>query len=176
MKPYVVVPSFNESENIPRLFEGLRAAQPGVEIILVDDGSPDGTAELARSISKGDVEVIERSGKLGLASAYVCGMRRALERGAERIVQMDADLSHDPRDVPRLLEVDANLVLGSRYVPGGELELAHPATHVVVLGRWSRAWLGLPYRDLTGGFKAWSNEALECALESVIGRYSFKWR
>ena len=102
MSVYVVVPSYNEAENIGRLVSSLRLAQPGMKLILVDDGSPDGTADLARSLSDGDIEVLEREGKQGLASAYFVGFRRALELGAERIIQMDADLSHDPADVPRL--------------------------------------------------------------------------
>ena len=123
MSVFVVVPSYNEAENIVRLVTELRRAQAEVNLILVDDGSPDGTASLARDLSEGDIEVIEREGKQGLASAYTVGFQRALERGAQRIVQMDADLSHDPKDVPRLVAGGGDLVLGSRYVAGGEREI-----------------------------------------------------
>ena len=184
MSVYVVVPSYNEAENIGRLVSSLRLAQPGMKLILVDDGSPDGTADLARSLSGGDIEVLEREGKQGLASAYFVGFRRALELGAERIVQMDADLSHDPADVPRLVASEADLVLGSRYVPGGGTR--NWPIQRRLLSRfgsvWSRLWLSLPYRDLTGGFKAWTRTTLEEALRSPVSSegYAFQvemtWR
>jgi len=184
MSTIIVVPSYNEAENLPRLVEGLRRAQPDMHLLLVDDGSPDGTADLARSLSNGDISVLERGEKLGLASAYVAGMKEALEKGARRVVQMDADLSHDPADVPRLLASGADLVLGSRYVEGGGTR--NWPLQRRVLSRfgslWSRTWLGLPYRDLTGGFKAWTGEALALALEKPLSSegYAFQvemsWR
>lgn len=184
MSVFVVVPSFNEAENIGRLVRTLREADASLQLILVDDGSPDGTAQLARDMSTGDIEVIEREGKQGLASAYVCGFKRALERGATRVVQMDADLSHDPMDVPRLLERDADLVIGSRYVPGGGTRNWPLSRRLLSRfgSRWSRAWLGLNYKDLTGGFKAWRASALETALSQPVSSegYAFQvemsWR
>jgi dolichol-phosphate mannosyltransferase len=184
MSTVIVTPTYNEAENLPRLVEGLRAALPGMKLLIVDDGSPDGTADLARSLSTGDIEVLERESKLGLASAYVEGMTAALEGGASRIVQMDADLSHDPADVPRLLASEADLVLGSRYVAGGGTR--NWPLQRRLLSRfgslWSRTWLGLSYRDLTGGFKAWTPDALQTVLARPLGSegYAFQvemsWR
>lgn len=184
MSVFVVVPSYNEAENIVRLVTELRRAQAEVNLILVDDGSPDGTASLARDLSEGDIEVIEREGKQGLASAYTVGFQRALERGAQRIIQMDADLSHDPKDVPRLVAGGGDLVLGSRYVAGGGTR--NWPLQRRALSRfgslWSRVWLGLPHRDLTGGFKAWTRSALEEALSRPVSSegYAFQvemtWR
>ncbi len=160
MSVLVVTPTYNERENLDALVGRLREALGEVALLVVDDGSPDGTADHAEALG---ARVLRREAKAGLASAYQAGFRIALDEGYDRIVQMDADLSHDPADVPRLLAADADLVLGSRYVPGG-------GTRNWPLGRrllsrfgstYSRVWLGLPYRDLTGGFKAWRREALE---------------
>jgi dolichol-phosphate mannosyltransferase len=178
MSTVIVIPSYNEAENLPRLVEGLRSACGEIEILLVDDSSPDGTAELARSLSKGDIRVLERTQKRGLASAYVAGMQAALENGATRIVQMDADLSHDPADVPRLLAATSDLVLGSRYIRGGGTR--NWPLQRRLLSRfgsiWARRWLDLPYKDLTGGFKAWRKPALEAALATHLSSegYSFQ--
>ncbi len=150
----VVIPTYNEAENIPALFEGL--APLDAQIIVVDDGSKDGTPELAE---KAGARVIRRGRKMGLASAYVHGMTEALSLGLDPIVQMDADLSHQPSDVARLLPAleEADLVLGSRWVEGGGIE-NWDATRLWLSrfgSRYSRLLLDLPYRDLTGGFKAW---------------------
>ena len=112
---YVVTPTYNERDNIQRLLERLAEVAPDARVLVVDDGD-DGTAEAAEALG---AEVLRRQGKQGLASAYVQGMLLALERGATRVVQMDADLSHDPADVPRLVAASADLALGSRYVSGG---------------------------------------------------------
>lgn len=168
---WVVTPTYNEAENLARLVRGLRTVLPGVGVLVVDDGSPDGTGALARDLGAelGRVEVLSRASKQGLASAYVAGFQQLLALGAERVVQMDADLSHDPADVPRLLaglDEGADLVLGSRYVPGGGTR--NWPLNRRLLSRfgsfYSRLWLGLPYRDLTGGFKAWRADALRGAL------------
>jgi dolichol-phosphate mannosyltransferase len=163
----VVVPTYNEADNLEELAARLRRAVPDAELLVVDDGSPDGTADLARTLGRrmGGVHVLARSGKQGLGAAYRAGFAWALERGHRRVVQMDADLSHDPADVPRLLArlADADLAIGSRYVRGGAID-GWPA------GRWllSRAanlyaqlMLAAPVRDLTGGFKAWRAATLE---------------
>ena len=178
MSTVIVIPSYNEADNLVRLVDGLRSACPEMQMLLVDDGSPDGTADLARSMSKGDITVLERSGKQGLASAYVAGMKAALEGGATRIVQMDADLSHDPADVPRLLEGQADLVLGSRYVSGGGTR--NWPLQRRMLSRfgsvWSRTWLGLPYKDLTGGFKAWRRPALQLVLSRALSSEGYAFQ
>ena len=171
MSAFVVTPTYNESENLPTLVVKLG----DVRIMVVDDGSPDGTGDLAEELG---CDVLRRPGKQGLASAYVDGMTRALELGATRVVQMDADLSHDPADVPRLLASEADLALGSRYVPGGGTR-GWPL-HRKLLSRggsiYSRLWLGLPYRDLTGGFKAWRAETLRAVLAEPIASEGYAFQ
>lgn len=163
---YVVTPTYNERENIERLLTRLRQDAPDARVLVVDDGD-DGTAELAADMG---AEVLRRQGKQGLASAYVQGMSRALELGATHVVQMDADLSHDPADVPRLFDATAELAIGSRYVPGGGTR--NWPLNRRLLSRfgslYSRLALTLPYRDLTGGFKRWKAELLHQVLASPI--------
>jgi len=171
-KVIVVTPTYNERENIAQLHARLRAVAPEVEILVIDDGSPDGTAELVDELAArdGGISVHRRDGKQGLASAYVLGFELALERGADRIVQMDADLSHAPEDVPRLLSVEADVVIGSRYVQGGGT--VNWPLHRRLLSRcgsfYSRTCLGLPFRDLTGGFKAWRRHMLSSVLSRPV--------
>ena len=155
----IVIPTYNEIDNIPALFEGLEPV--GAQIIIVDDGSTDGTAEAAEAAG---AMVIQRGSKQGLASAYVRGMTEAIQLGLDPIVQMDADLSHQPSDVLRLLDglSSADLVLGSRWVDGGGIENWDAGR--LWLSRfgsgYARSLLGLPFRDLTGGFKAWRSTTL----------------
>ena len=150
----IVIPTYNEADNIPTLFEGL--APVGAQIIIVDDGSTDGTAEIAAAAG---AKVIQGGSKQGLASADVRGMSEAIQLGLDPIIQMDADLSHQPSDVPRLIDGldQADLVLGSRWVEGGGIENWEASR--LWLSRfgagYARTLLGLPFRDLTGGFKAW---------------------
>jgi dolichol-phosphate mannosyltransferase len=173
----VVLPTYNEAENLEALAEAVLAAAPdGTGILVVDDASPDGTGAIADRLAaaNGRIEVLHRTRKEGLGPAYVAGFARALAEGAERIVQMDADFSHDPADVPRLLAATdaggAELALGSRYVPGGgvgDWGLLRRA-----ISRWgsiyARAWLGLPVHDPTGGFKCFRRPVLEAIrLETV---------
>jgi dolichol-phosphate mannosyltransferase len=134
---------------------------------VIDDGSPDGTGDLADGLAGelGYVAVLHRARKEGLGPAYLAGFRRALEDGAELVIEMDADFSHDPRDVPRLVEAAerADLVLGSRYVPGGAIPSWGLVRRAVSRGGnlYAQALLGLPYRDLTGGFKCYRRAVLE---------------
>jgi dolichol-phosphate mannosyltransferase len=158
----VVVPTYNERENLPevarRLFESCGGR---VSLLVVDDGSPDGTAELVKQIAAGphDVHLIQRDGKQGLGSAYRLGFKWAMERDYEAVVEMDADLSHDPADVPRLLEAleGADLVIGSRYVPGGGTRNWGLLRRLLSrFGNvYSRAWLGYKVMDSTAGFRAY---------------------
>src|SRR5689334_20066799 len=119
---WVILPTYDEAGNIEAVVGGIRAALPEAQILVVDDNSPDGTGELAEALG---CEVLHRPGKAGLGAAYIAGFTHALEAGAGYVVEMDADLSHDPADLPRLLEPaldGADLVLGSRYVKGGGIE------------------------------------------------------
>ena len=155
----IVIPTYDEAGNIPSLIE--RLAPVGATIIVVDDGSPDGTADVAEEHG---CTVLRRAGKQGLASAYVLGMGHALDMGCDPIIQMDADLSHRPEDVPRLLDAaeEADLVLGCRWMPGGGTQ--NWETSRELLSRfgsaYARLWLGMPFRDLTGGFKCWRADCL----------------
>ena len=155
----IVIPTFNEAGNLPTLISGLSAID--AKLIIVDDGSEDGTAAIA---AQAGAVVIQREKKLGLASAYVRGMTAALDMGLDPIVQMDADLSHQPSDVPRLLAglSSADLVLGSRWIAGGGIENWETGRRwLSQFGtQYARTLLGLPYSDLTGGFKAWRADTL----------------
>jgi dolichol-phosphate mannosyltransferase len=155
----IVIPTFNEAGNLPTLFDGL--ADLDASIIIVDDGSDDGTAEIAADRG---ATVIQRGSKQGLASAYVHGMGVALKMGLDPIIQMDADLSHQPADVPRLLSAvkSCDLVLGSRWVEGGGIENWETSREMLSKfgSGYARTLLGLPFNDLTGGFKAWRADTL----------------
>ena len=168
MRAIVVVPTYNERENLPRLVEKIRQQAGSLDILVVDDNSPDGTGRLADelSVSSGNhLFVLHRERKEGLGRAYVEGFRRALEMGYDIVVQMDADLSHDPDYLPLFLEriQDADLVLGSRYVHGicvvnwdfKRLLLSKMAT------RYVRIITGMRFTDSTGGFKCWRAGALK---------------
>ena len=174
----VVVPTYDEKDNVGPMAEALLAA--GVDVLFVDDNSPDGTGERIDELSRGNAKVhcLHRERKEGLGRAYVAGFRRALEMGADRIVQMDCDFSHDPADVARLLKSDADLVIGSRYVKGGSTP-GWPFKRRFISragGLFIRLMTGMPIKDVTGGFKCWRREALEkIDFESVASAgYSFQ--
>jgi dolichol-phosphate mannosyltransferase len=180
---WVLVPTYNEAENLEPLVQAVRRAVTGAQVLVIDDGSPDGTGAIADRLAAAheDVTVLHRPGKGGLGSAYVTGFVHALDAGAATVVQMDADFSHDPRDVPRLLErvaAGADLALGSRYVPGGGITDWGPLRRGVSRGgcAYARCLLGVGVRDLTGGFKAWRATTLQ-ALDYVSVRsqgYAFQ--
>jgi dolichol-phosphate mannosyltransferase len=165
----VVLPTFNERDNLEPMAAAILAALPEATLLIVDDASPDGTGQLADTLAAAEprVHVLHRPGKEGLGVAYRDGFRWALDEPDVRaVVQMDADFSHDPRDLPRLLSplmADADLVLGTRYLAGGGT-VGWPL-HRQLISRagtlFARGVLLLPYRDLTGGFKAWRRELLE---------------
>jgi dolichol-phosphate mannosyltransferase len=170
----IIVPTYNEAENLPRLVTEIHAVVPEVDLLVVDDGSPDGTGELAREMAARDprIQTLHRSGKLGLGTAYLAGFRWALARGYALVLEMDADLSHQPRHLPELLAAarEADLVLGARYIPGGGTQGWTFARKLLSRGGnlYARTVLGLPYRDLTGGFKCFRREVLErIDLDSV---------
>ncbi len=164
----VVTPTYEERDNLQPLAEALFAAVPSAHWLVVDDASPDGTGQLAEQMAADDerIHVRHRRGKLGLASAYLEAFHWGLQQGYDVLVEMDADLSHDPAYLPRFLEAlaaGADLVVGSRNVPGGGVRGWGPLRHVVSKGGslYSRLWLGLPVRDLTSGYKAFRREVLE---------------
>ena len=167
MQVLVVLPTYNESENIERVLRRIRSALPDGGVLVVDDGSPDGTAEIAERVGKelGRVELLRRSGKSGLGSAYRAGFAWGLEHGWDALVEMDADLSHDPDALPSLvapLADGADLVVGSRYVPGGSIP--NWSWHRRVLSQggnvYASAVLGLHVTDSTSGFRAYTAEIL----------------
>jgi len=166
---WVVLPTFNEIENLEGVLTAILEALPQAHLLVVDDGSPDGTGQLADTIAAREprVAVLHRSAKEGLGPAYRAGFRWVLDRpDTDAVVQMDADFSHDPRDLPRLLAplmVGADLTLGTRYVPGGGTVGWPWYRRIISRGgtTFARTVLLLPYRDLTGGFKAWRRELLE---------------
>lgn len=163
----VCVPTYNERDNLPITLRRLRAAVPEVDILVLDDASPDGTGTIADELAAQDeaIRVHHRPAKAGLGAAYLDGFRTALAEGYDVIVEMDADGSHQPEQLPDLLDAldDADMVLGSRYLPGGEV--VNWPWHRLVLSRGGNAYvrllLGVPLRDATGGFRAYRRSALE---------------
>ena len=167
MNVLVVVPTYNEAENIDRVLRRVRGAMSEATVLVVDDGSPDGTADLAELLGKelGDIEVMRRHGKSGLGSAYRAGFRWGLDRGFDAIVEMDADLSHEPEALPDLvgaLSGGCELAVGSRYVPGGVIP--NWAWHRRLLSRggnvYASSLLGLGGSDSTSGFRAYASTVL----------------
>jgi len=165
----VVLPTYNERENLSEVADEVLDALPEARLLVVDDSSPDGTGDLADTLAAANprVEVLHRPAKEGLGAAYRDGFKRVLDKpGTMAVIQMDADFSHDPADLPRLLAPlmrDADLVLGTRWMPGGGTRGWPWHRRMVSRGGtvFARVVLLLPYRDLTGGFKAWRRELLE---------------
>jgi dolichol-phosphate mannosyltransferase len=184
----VCIPTYNEAENIETIVQRTRASVPDAQVLVLDDSSPDGTGAIADRLAADDdhVAVVHRSTKQGLGAAYLDGFRWALDRGFDVVVEMDADGSHAPEELPRLLAAlrTADVVLGSRWVPGGEVR-NWPASRMV-LSRGGNAYvrvaLGIPLRDATGGYRAYRSAVLkELALDEVASQgYCFQvdlvWR
>ncbi len=167
LRALIVLPTFNEAENIADVLRRVRAAAPAADVLVVDDSSPDATADLAKAMAAevGQVDVLIRPEKSGLGSAYREGFGIGLSRGYEALMEMDSDLSHDPADIPRLLrplDEGADLVIGSRYVPGGSIP--HWPWHRRALSRYgnrySAAMLRIGVRDMTAGFRAYRADIL----------------
>ncbi|MEI7592747.1 MAG: polyprenol monophosphomannose synthase [Actinomycetes bacterium] len=167
MKPLVILPTFNEAENILIILDLVRKHVPAVAVLVVDDGSPDGTADLAEQwgSNNGGVDVLRRREKSGLGSAYRAGFQWGLERGFEILIEMDSDLQHDPAMLPALIhavEDGADLAIGSRYVPGGSVPGWKRSRRLISQGGniYGAMVLGLHVRDLTAGFRAYAATAL----------------
>ena len=162
----VIVPTYNESENLERIVERVRVAVPAAQVLVADDASPDGTGEIADKLAALDpcVHVLHRRGKEGLGAAYLAGFGWALERGYDVVVEMDADGSHQPEQLPTLLDrlVDADVVLGSRWVRGGSVVNWPRSRQLLSRGgnTYARVLLGIPLRDATGGYRAFRASAL----------------
>jgi len=177
----VCLPTYNERENVERMVRALVAE--GVRVLVIDDNSPDGTGEIADRLAAelDGLDVLHRGRKDGLGPAYLAGFRRALADGAELILEMDCDFSHDPKDVPRLLaqvEQGADLVLGSRYVPGGRIPNWGLLRRFVSRGGcvYAQLWLQTRVHDLTGGFKCYRRRVLETIdLDAIDAKgYAFQ--
>lgn len=178
----VIIPTYNERENIQRISARVRAAVPEAHILVADDNSPDGTGQLADELAAADdhIQVLHRAGKEGLAAAYMAGFAWGLERGFEVLVEMDSDGSHQPEQLPLLLDAlrDADLVLGSRYVPGGEVVNWPKSREVLSRGGnvYTKLALDLPLRDATGGYRAFRAQTLrDLPLQDVASQgYCFQ--
>ena len=189
MKTIVVIPTYDEKDNVKRMAEavlGLAIEQSNnpnnrtIDLLFVDDNSPDGTGEVIEEMMKSEprIHCLHREKKEGLGRAYVAGFKKAIELGAEKIVQMDCDFSHDPKDLPRLIAEDADLVIGSRYVKGGATP-GWPFKRRLISragGIFIRTVTGMPLRDPTGGFKCWKASTLRMIDFETVGSkgYSFQ--
>ena len=182
MKTLIVTPTYNERKNIRELVSTVLMLNPDYHILVVDDSSPDGTAEIVEKLQADydTLHLLSRDEKDGLGSAYIAGFNYALERDYEAVVQMDADMSHDPKDVPLLIEAieNADLAIGSRYISG--INVVNWPLHRLIISYganiYTRLVTRLPVRDATGGFKCWRREALEAInLDGVRSQgYSFQ--
>jgi dolichol-phosphate mannosyltransferase len=180
---WVILPTYNEAENLERIVAAVLEQLPSNgRVLVVDDYSPDGTGEIADRLAADNdrIRVLHRARKEGLGPAYLAGFHVALDAGAERIVEMDADFSHDPAYLPKLIGAadHFDLVIGSRYVPGGGVTDWGPLRRFISRGGsiYARVALGLPIRDLTGGFKCFRREVLEAInIDTIEARgYAFQ--
>ncbi len=156
----VIIPTYNERDNLRHIAARVRSAVPDADVLVVDDNSPDGTGQAADALAAADdqIQVLHRAAKAGLGAAYIAAFRWALERGYDAMVEMDADGSHQPEDLPRLLCAldDADVVLGSRWVPGGKVMNWPKSREILSRGgnTYARLMLGIPLHDATGGYRA----------------------
>ena len=187
-KILVIIPTYNEIENVGRITARVRAAVPEAHILIADDNSPDGTGQAADALAAEDpnLQVLHRKGKEGLGAAYLAGFRWGIDRGYDVLVEMDADGSHQPEQLPRLLTAlrTADLVLGSRWVPGGEVVNWPKKRELLSRGgsTYSRLMLQVPIRDVTGGYRAFRKETLlglgmsEVASQGYCFQVDLAWR
>ena len=183
MKKLIISPTYNESKNIREFISQLSAEAEDADILIIDDNSPDGTGNIVKelAVENPKINIIEREGKLGLGTAYCCGFKWALDKGYELIVQMDADLSHNPKDVLRMFEIvkeGAEVVVGSRYIVGVNV-VNWPMRRLILsyLANWySRVVIRFPITDSTGGFKCFQSKVLQAIDLNTINSegYSFQ--
>lgn len=182
-KALVIIPTYNEAENIPQIVPQVLQQDASIDVLVVDDGSPDGTGVIADRIAAANerVNVIRREGKMGLGTAYIAGFKWGLERGYDLLFEMDADFSHDPAHLPKFLAavVDADLVLGSRYLDGKVTVVNWPMTRLFLsysANVYAKVVTGNPLCDATGGFKCFRRKVLESIdLDSVRSNgYAFQ--
>jgi dolichol-phosphate mannosyltransferase len=175
----VIVPTYNERENLELIAQRLHASVPDAHLLVVDDNSPDGTGKIADELADAQpwVQVLHRGGKEGLGAAYVAGFRWAKEQGYDVVVEMDADGSHAPEQLPRLLAAleHADLVLGSRWVDGGVVVNWPRSREIISRGGnlYTRLALGLPLRDATGGYRAYRRNVLDLLLETDVASQGY---
>lgn len=182
MKALLIIPTYNERENISRIISIVLEKQAELEVLIVDDNSPDGTAQIVKDLmaSESRIHILERPGKMGLGSAYVQGFKYALDKGYDFILEMDADFSHNPDDVPRLIEAaqSKDLVIGSRYCNGVNI-VNWPIKRLLIsyfASKYVRAITGMPVKDPTGGFKCFRRKVLESInLDKILSDgYAFQ--
>ena len=182
-KALVVIPTYNESANLPQIIPQILGQDPLLDVLVVDDNSPDGTGSLADEIARASprVHVIHRDGKLGLGTAYIAGFKWALERSYDFVFEMDADFSHDPRHLPEFLTAiqDADVVLGSRYLKGRVTVVNWPMSRLMLsylANIYARWFTGLRIWDLTGGFKCFRRRVLEGIDLSQVGSNGYAFQ
>jgi dolichol-phosphate mannosyltransferase len=182
MQAMVVIPTYNERDNIEAIVQSVLSVAPDEHVTVVDDGSPDGTGEIADSLAAGDsrIHIIHRAGKMGLGTAYITGFKYALDQGAPLVFEMDADFSHNPSLIPSFIHTARNydVVIGSRYVSGGGTENWGAVRKLISMGGslYAKIILGMPVWDLTGGFNCWRRSVLESIdLDAVTSNgYAFQ--
>jgi len=178
---WVVLPTYNEADNLPQMLEALTGLNLDLDVVVVDDASPDGTGDLAERAAHSDprIHVIRREGERGLGTAYLAGFRYAFAAGAEAVMTMDCDFSHDPRYIPHMVAAfgPAQVVIGSRYVPGGRTENwgLHRKILSATANRFARLLFGMNIRDCTSGFRLYGRDVLEAAVANRphSGGYAF---
>jgi len=170
----VIIPTYNERDNLPPIAARVRSAVPGADLLVVDDNSPDGTGQAADELAAADnqIQVLHRRAKAGLGAAYIAGFQWALDHGYETMVEMDADGSHQPEELPRLLSAldDADVVLGSRWMPGGKVINWPRSREILSRGgnTYARLMLGIPLHDATGGYRVYQATTLtKLGLDNV---------
>ena len=182
MKCLVILPTYNERENLPKIVPAILAQGPHFEVLVVDDNSPDGTGGLADELAASEprVSVLHRDAKRGLGTAYVAGFKQALDRGYDYVFEMDADFSHDPADLPRLLEAaqGADVAIGSRWVPGGGAPNWSWLRTFISRGGslYARLILGIPIADLTSGFKCFRSSVLANLNLEAVGSNGYAFQ